>query len=329
MTSLRELSGRDDTYMLFPELTCETAVNAAIFAGYTPRFCDVNQNDYLMSAHSAEQVLATEPIGGIVATHIFGHLLDTHALQTITNDSVPIIEDAAQGYGGMLHQRKAGSMGLASVVSFGDGKLIDCGSGGALLTDDLELATRCRRVLQTLQATPELAAEQRTELMKQMMLARRQFRGNNAALVRHQRTLLRTHKTGYLAACETEVAEKILRAMKTIDVAVDARIELMNELDAILQDNDRVSIPMRQGLPALWRYTVCIDSDIMVDTIKAMKQYGLVVSKLFKPCTVKFSEDGVSYPQARNISSNLVNIHMFDNRANNDNVISAMRRVFS
>jgi dTDP-4-amino-4,6-dideoxygalactose transaminase len=71
----------------------------------------------------------------VVVAHWFGHLADVSAAGAVHPDAL-LIEDAAQGVGGSLRGRPLGSFGSVSVLSFGRGKGMPGGGGGALLAHD-------------------------------------------------------------------------------------------------------------------------------------------------------------------------------------------------
>src|SRR5919206_78739 len=60
---------------------------------------------------------------------------------------VPLVEDAAQAAGATYRGRRAGALGTAATFSFFPSKNLPClGDGGAVVTDDDELAERARRL---------------------------------------------------------------------------------------------------------------------------------------------------------------------------------------
>jgi dTDP-4-amino-4,6-dideoxygalactose transaminase len=75
----------------------------------------------------------------VVVAHLFGYPADIPGVQAIGDRfGARIIEDAAQGTGGLLQDRMLGAFGPLTVLSFGRGKGVTGGRGGALLTFDSE-----------------------------------------------------------------------------------------------------------------------------------------------------------------------------------------------
>ena len=78
---------------------------------------------------------------------IYGQCVDYAPLTEVCRRyGVPVVEDAAEALGSSYAGRPAGSFGLAAALSFNGNKIITCGGGGALVTDDGALADRARHL---------------------------------------------------------------------------------------------------------------------------------------------------------------------------------------
>ncbi len=83
----------------------------------------------------------------IIPVSIYGQPADLTAINRIAKDAggIPVIEDAAQSFGATHHGRRSGALSLIGSTSFFPSKPLGCyGEGGALFTDDDELAERMR-----------------------------------------------------------------------------------------------------------------------------------------------------------------------------------------
>jgi dTDP-4-amino-4,6-dideoxygalactose transaminase len=80
----------------------------------------------------------------IITVNLFGQVVDYEKIlfnSTIFNkDRIRVIEDAAQSFGSNLNGVPSGKLGWASVFSFDPTKVLNCSSGGMVLTDDADLA---------------------------------------------------------------------------------------------------------------------------------------------------------------------------------------------
>ncbi len=103
--------------------------------GATPLLVDVRADDGQMDVDQVELAMRRKPTA-VIATHLHGGMVDVARLRTICEDnSVTLIEDAAQMPGATIAGRRAATIGHIGVISFGGSKLMSAGRGGAVLTD--------------------------------------------------------------------------------------------------------------------------------------------------------------------------------------------------
>lgn len=130
--SLRLTAAERDAVAL-PSFGCIDLVGAALAAGVRVRLYDVDPVTLSPDLDSLRSCCA-RGVKSIVVAHLFAYPADVVAVMAIAREfGIPVIEDAAQGTGATVHERPAGTFGDFVVLSFGRGKGITCGSGGALL----------------------------------------------------------------------------------------------------------------------------------------------------------------------------------------------------
>jgi dTDP-3-amino-3,4,6-trideoxy-alpha-D-glucose transaminase len=113
-------------------------------AGGEPVFVDVDRSGNI-DFDEAERVLAADRgIRFMVPVHLFGHCLDLDRLEALRNRfDLHVVEDSAQAIGASFRGRGVGAVGQAATLSFYPTKNLGAlGDGGALLTNDPELAKR-------------------------------------------------------------------------------------------------------------------------------------------------------------------------------------------
>lgn len=123
-----------------PAWGCYDLLSAAMGAGVPILWYDLDPATLQPESGALARVREAGP-AAMVVVHPFGIAADVPAIAAALEPDTPIIEDAAQGWGGTLHGRPLGAHGDVSILSFGRGKGITGGSGGALafLTDRLQL----------------------------------------------------------------------------------------------------------------------------------------------------------------------------------------------
>jgi dTDP-4-amino-4,6-dideoxygalactose transaminase len=113
--------------------------------GATPVFIDIDPVSYCMDPELLEAAI-TSRTRAIIPVHLYGQTADMDPICAIaTAHRIPVIEDACQAHGAEYKGRKAGSLALAGCFSFYPGKNLGaCGEGGAVTTNDPDLALRIR-----------------------------------------------------------------------------------------------------------------------------------------------------------------------------------------
>lgn len=116
-----------------PGYSCFDLITAAGAAGVRVRFYDVDPGTLTPDLASL-QLLLDEGVSCVVVGNLYGYPLDFAAIRSACDAAgVPLVEDAAQGVGTRTPLGVGGSLGDASVLSFGRGKGWTGGGGGALL----------------------------------------------------------------------------------------------------------------------------------------------------------------------------------------------------
>lgn len=116
-----------------PAFACVDLVAAARRAGVRVRLYDVDPSTLGPSLSSVE-AMVRRGVDAVVVAHLYGYPADIPGIRAmLANSGVPVIEDAAQAAGASLEGRAVGSFGDVTVLSFGRGKGLCAGGGGALL----------------------------------------------------------------------------------------------------------------------------------------------------------------------------------------------------
>lgn len=155
---------RDDE-VLIPALTFIATANAVAYCGGVPHFVDSEERtlgldpnalrEYLQYSTEIRNDLCVNRITGrviraVVPMHTFGHPVDMDGLLAVARDfRLRVVEDAAESLGSTYHGRHTGTMGLVGTLSFNGNKTITTGGGGAILTNDPNLARRAKHLTTT------------------------------------------------------------------------------------------------------------------------------------------------------------------------------------
>ncbi|MBU8869977.1 MAG: DegT/DnrJ/EryC1/StrS family aminotransferase [Gemmatimonadales bacterium] len=117
------------------------------WTGATPVFVDCDPVTYNIDVTKIEAAI-TDKTKAIVPVHLYGQPADMDAIQAIADKhGLAVIEDAAQGHGATYKGRKIGTIGKVACFSFYPGKNLGAyGDGGAVVTNDEELAIKVRKL---------------------------------------------------------------------------------------------------------------------------------------------------------------------------------------
>ena len=127
---------------VMPSFTFMATAMAAVWAGLEPVFADIDPDTWCLSPAAAEAAL-TSDTALVAPVHVFGVPADTDAFGELgRRRGVPVVYDAAHGFGALRDGRPLGAAGLANVFSTSPTKLLITGEGGVVATDDDALAER-------------------------------------------------------------------------------------------------------------------------------------------------------------------------------------------
>ncbi|HET6998078.1 MAG TPA: DegT/DnrJ/EryC1/StrS family aminotransferase [Solirubrobacterales bacterium] len=133
--------------VIVPAHTFIASALAVVHAGAKPVFCDVEAGTGLIDVNSAAAAIGPAT-AAIVAVHLYGQVCDMDALDSLAaRHGLLVVEDAAQAHGARWREARAGSLGTVAAFSFYPSKNLGAlGDGGAICTDDEEIAARARRL---------------------------------------------------------------------------------------------------------------------------------------------------------------------------------------
>lgn len=151
--------------VLVPALTFVATANAVVYCGATPHFVDCEEESLGIDPVKLREYLKekTEIRGGVcfnkktkrvisalVPMHTFGHPSKINELLEIcTEYKLVMVEDAAESIGSTYGGRHTGTFGLLGTISFNGNKTITTGGGGAILTNDGQLAKHAKHITTT------------------------------------------------------------------------------------------------------------------------------------------------------------------------------------
>jgi len=130
--------------VIVPSFTFVATPHALQWQGITPVFADIDPATHCLDPESV-RALITERTTGIIGVHLWGVPAPVDELSAIAQEhGLQLMFDAAHAFGVSIGDRMIGAFGRAEVLSFHATKFFNSIEGGAIVTDDDELAARTR-----------------------------------------------------------------------------------------------------------------------------------------------------------------------------------------
>jgi dTDP-4-amino-4,6-dideoxygalactose transaminase len=227
--------GRGDA-VLCPSFTFCATGEAVALTGATPVFVDVDEATFNIDAASLKRGIATARTLGlkpraVIPVDLFGQAADHDAIAAITEaEGLFVLDDAAQGFGASYKGRKLGTLALATATSFFPAKPLGCfGDGGAIFTDDAELAATLKSIRAhgqgsdrydnvRLGLTARLDTMQAAILIEKLKIFEDEIVARNKVADRYSRALGNVVTVPRLAAgCTSVWAQYTIRLPKGVD----------------------------------------------------------------------------------------------------------------
>jgi perosamine synthetase len=138
----------DRNEVILPDYTCWTVPSAVVRAGLRVKPVDIESSTLGLDPDKTARAISPRALA-VVVTHLFGVPSQIDRIESICRDKgIYLIDDAAQAFGATLNGKPIGAFGDVGILSFGRGKNITTGNGGAALIRRPELQKRVDKILQ-------------------------------------------------------------------------------------------------------------------------------------------------------------------------------------
>ena len=146
LAALLTLGLKEGDEVLLPSFTFVASANSVVAAGGTPVFVDITKAYYTIDIKDLATKI-TKRTRAIMPVHLYGHPADLdEILELAKSNSLEIVEDACQSLGSEYRKRQTGTIGSMGCFSMYASKVLTSGEGGAIATDDDQLADQLRMI---------------------------------------------------------------------------------------------------------------------------------------------------------------------------------------
>ena len=132
--------------VITPGFTYIATAETVALLGAKPIYVDIDEQTYNIDPAKIEAAI-TDKTKAIIPVSLYGQCADFDAINAIAaKHKLPVIEDAAQSFGAIYKGTKSGNLSTIACTSFFPSKPLGCyGDGGAIFTNDEQLATVIRQ----------------------------------------------------------------------------------------------------------------------------------------------------------------------------------------
>jgi perosamine synthetase len=132
--------------VLLPSFTFVATANSIVATGAKPVFVDINKDDFTIDVSDLKAKI-TNKSKAIIPVHLYGHPSDMDEIMEIGDKhSLDVIEDACQSLGSTYKEKQTGTMGIIGCFSLYASKVLTCGEGGAVATNNDNLADNLKMI---------------------------------------------------------------------------------------------------------------------------------------------------------------------------------------
>jgi len=228
--------------VIVPTLTFIATANAVSYTGAKPVFVDSDINTWNIDPKLIKKSI-TSKTKAIIAVHLYGLPADMDSINQIAKKhNLLVIEDASEAQGAKYKNKMVGTLADVAVFSFFGNKIITTGEGGMVVTNDKDLAEKCRI-----------------------------YRDHGMTMERRY-----WHKVlGYNYRMTNMQAALGVAQMPKIEKIIKRKKQIANEYKKLLSSYKGIIFPYEDGLTEniFWLYTILIDENISgINVLNLMKK---------------------------------------------------------
>lgn len=300
--------------VVVPAYNCIAIPECVVAAGYRVEFADIGENSFNMTSDTLEGCLSPNTTV-VLLTHQFGIPCDVHEMIKLCRSrGVLVVEDAAAALGAKLHGHLVGTFSDATILSFHRTKVISGGLGGALLTNDGDLASAVSELMEQASSPRTRWEAFAVEAAWKIAMGERTYRAVHLGY-----RLLREEQMFEVVKSTSEASGKFTRPCSQFSKALV--LGQLDNLKSNIQHRCQLAAlytTKLEGQPYLKLPTVPIDSSpswiqfpLVVDNRKEFFSYmgrrGIDLNWTFRYCCPdSFQLDG--FPNARKAARHVVGL---------------------
>ena len=279
--------------IIVPSFTFIATANAPLFVGAKPVFAEIEDKTYGLDPEDVKERI-TAKTKAIIPIHYGGCSCLIRELKEIAEDyNLLLIEDAAESLGAKIKEKKVGTFGDSTMLSFCQNKVITTGEGGAIVTDSKDVHEKIKLIRShgRLETQDYFSS---TGYMDYVSL-------------------------GYNFRMPTMTAALGLSQIKKIDEIIKMRRDKAECMTEKLSKIEEITLPISPSdyFHVYQMYAIRINVNLRDDLIKYLSDKGIMTKVYFPPVHLthfyksKFGYKGGELPITEEVSDQVLSLPMY------------------
>lgn len=310
--SLKSL-GIHNKNVALPNGVCPNVVMAVYFSGNKPIYLDIDRATLGLSVNELHK--CKKKFEAVIAVHAYGSVCDIESIQNYCSaNNIPLIEDMAVAMGAVYKGQPAGSFGNMSVISFGSGKIIDVGHGGAILTNDRNIIENIIMIEKGLNQFCINDEQNINEFGKyHTQLYNNHYGIDHAKYHNEFKKTSLSFKKNYLFKFSRTYENQIIDELTLLHKNIDSRRAKADHLTNLfsVSDHNRINLFLPLVDSVYWRYCIFLEED-RNKVLKYLLGKKYKISSWFPSADLFFEGErarrGYSTPISDKVGNTILNI---------------------
>lgn len=299
-----------------PNNVCVDVPLAVMYSGNRPLFLDIEADTFGLDPRQLSEFSGN--VGAVIAVHNYGSPSNIIAIRNWCRDNhVLLLEDAAAAQGASIDGQPVGSFGDISVLSFGRGKIVDVGEGGAVLLSDVRIAQQIDQLEAGLSTASEDAkAQLRAVSQYHTRLYNEHYDADLRAYATQFLKMALSARDGVLRKCNHEWFGAAVHGLQTLEANLRRREERVDRLLHLLRDSIAHGVVVERLRPGsvYWRFNIFLRR-ARTRVLQALLSRGLKASSWYPSADRFICDQGsatVDTPVSDRIGDEILNIWIND-----------------
>lgn len=302
-------AGLQKKKIAIPNGICTNVPMGILFSNNFPLYLDISPQNLGLDPNDLYQ---HSDIQGVIAVHAYGSVCEIGKTREFCQKrNCFLIEDFCTAQGARVDSLPVGSFGDASVVSFGAGKIIDVGHGGAVLSDDKSLIDEISRLNDLLPAYSPSTEEFLSDFNKfHTKLYNDHFSSDLNSFWPEFKRKANATKEKLLAQFHPEFAGKIWDGLKMLDKKIENRREKAENFSRFFSKMTFEKVEVYNPPPGsvFWRSNIFLKGN-RDKVLKTLLKEKFKVSSWFPPVGLFFApREEFSTPVSNAIGDSILNL---------------------